>query len=120
MLEPAMEIDPSELNMALLEKLETLAPFGSGNPHPLFVSRGVPITNIVTMGKEKEHLKFILGVEGLSYKGTVEAPWFYRGGMVQMFQPNSTMDFCFQPNINSFNGNRSVQFIIEDINTPEW
>ena len=120
MLEPAMEVAPSAMNRELLKEIEALAPFGSGNPSPLFVSRGVPVTNILTMGKEKEHLKFILGVEGPNYRGTIDAPWFYRGGMAQMLQPDCTLDLCYQPNINDFNGRQSVQFIIEDVNAPEW
>ena len=120
MLEPAMVIDPVELNFSLLEQLDRLAPFGNGNPLPLFVSRGVAIQEVLTMGKEREHLKFRLGIDGLNRWGTIEAPWFYRGALAQSLQSGTSMDFCFQPNINSFNGKRSIQFVVEDVNASEW
>ncbi len=119
-LEPAMEIDPARLTMECLERLRRLEPFGHGNPSPLFVSRSVSIREILTMGKEKEHLKFKLGIDGVNRWGTVDAPWFYRGDLAQGMQSGTALDFCFQPDINEFNGKRSVQFVVEDVAAPEW
>lgn len=119
-LEVAMEVHPSDVTFSLLEQLERLAPFGSGNANPLFVSRGVAIQDVLTMGKEREHLKLRLGVDGLNRDGIVDAPWFYRGSMAELLAPGTTLDFCFQPNINVFNGRRSIQFIVEDVNAPQW
>jgi single-stranded-DNA-specific exonuclease len=72
------------------------------------------------MGKERQHLKFRLDVEGPNNGAPVEAPWFYRGEMAESLQPGISLDFCYQPNINAFNGRRSVQFIVEDVAAPEW
>jgi single-stranded-DNA-specific exonuclease len=119
-LEPAMDIDPNELTFDLLEQVQQLQPFGTGNPAPLFVSRSIPINSILTMGKEREHLKFILGVERPNPSGAVDAPWFYRGDMRESLEPCASLDICFKPDINEFNGRRSVQFIVEDVNAPEW
>lgn len=119
-LEAAMEVAPTELNSHLLEQLEQMAPFGAGNPHPQFVSRNVGIAEIGRMGKEGEHLRFKLDVEGLNRWGTVDAPWFYKGDLAEGLEAGSALDMFYQPQFNHFNGKRSIQFIIEDISAPEW
>jgi len=119
-LDVAMEIDPTHLTYDLLAQLESLAPFGAANARPLFVSRGVRINEVRCMGKESEHLKLILGIEGLNRWDTVDAPWFYRGDLIQSLGSVDSLDFCYQPNINEFNGKRSIQFIVEDVNAAEW
>jgi hypothetical protein len=40
--------------------------------------------------------------------------------MAQAIATGVSLDFCFQPNINFFNGKRSIQFIVEDVKAPEW
>ena len=119
-LSPAMEIDPAIMNLKLLEQIGRLAPFGNGNPEPLFVGRSVPIHNVETMGAEKSHLKFNLAVEGVNRWGTIAAPWFHHGSLAQPLQAFSSLDLCFAPQINTYNGKQSVQFIVQDIAVSEW
>lgn len=85
-----------------LQKLRTLAPFGVGNPQPLFLFERVTITSTKMFGKNKEHLecqlsdatgkataftffvddetkqKIVAGAT-ISFTGTLEAGW--RGGV---------------------------------------
>jgi len=119
-LDIAMEVDPTQLNFELMRQLAQLEPHGAGNPTPRFVSRDVTIQDVVTMGKEQQHLRFKLAVAGLNRWDTVDAPWFFRGELVSSLSAGEPLDFCFQPSINVYNGNSSIQFIVDDVNAPAW
>ena len=52
------EIAPSAVNMDFFEKINILAPFGSGNPEPRFVIKDVKLVNSKIVGEK--HIKSIL------------------------------------------------------------
>ena len=60
--EPATSIDalarPEDLTETLLEELERLAPFGQGNPEPVFALEGAVLSSCGTMGQD--HCRFSL------------------------------------------------------------
>lgn len=119
-LDVSVEIDPSECCGHLLEQMETLAPFGSGNREPLFVSRGVPIVEVSRMGAEKQHLRLTLRADGLNGRDTVQCPWFSRGELADGLDAGMTLDVCYKPQFNHWNGRRTIQFMLEDVQPPEW
>ncbi len=51
------ELELSEVTPALLGTLASLAPFGMGNPKPLFLFRAVAPVRVELFGKQKEHTK---------------------------------------------------------------
>ncbi len=53
-----MEIGISEASLQLAEQLEMLAPFGSGNPKPLFQLENLRISDVHYMGDDKQHVRF--------------------------------------------------------------
>jgi single-stranded-DNA-specific exonuclease len=119
-LDVAMEVDPSEVTADLLCQFEAFAPFGNGNQAPMLVSRGVSVLEVARMGKDKDHLRLNLRAEGLNGKGVVSAPWFYRGDFADALESVPSLDICYKPQFNDWNGQRSIQFVIEDIQPPEW
>ncbi len=58
------EIAPHEVTAALLSKLEKLAPFGEGNPKPLFHFRDVLLDEASRFGKGEEHLRLLIMSDG--------------------------------------------------------
>jgi single-stranded-DNA-specific exonuclease len=58
------EISLSELGDSSFKAIQTLAPFGKGNPVPTFVSRGVEVTGCRTMGAGQQHLRLKLKQNG--------------------------------------------------------
>lgn len=54
------ELSLTNVNNELLQVLRSLAPFGVGNPKPLFVFKDVVPAKVENFGKSKEHLKLIL------------------------------------------------------------
>lgn len=119
-LEVAQEVGPDEICDQLLEQMQALAPFGSGNHEPLFVSRGVRVMEIKRMGAEKQHLKLILKAPGLNGRGLVDAPMWHYGELADHLEPGKPLDLCYRPEFNHFNGRRSIQFMLQDIKPPEW
>ena len=54
------EITLSALNGEILNLIQKLAPFGVGNPQPIFLSRGVEVVNSRNFGNEGERLELKL------------------------------------------------------------
>lgn len=118
-LDVDMEVGPEEFTPELVEQIEALAPFGNGNPEPRFVSRGVRLTNVERMGQDK-HLRINLRVPGLNGDDVVEAPWFFQGALHTALESLQSLDLCYCPRFNDFRGRRSIQFIVADVQPPEW
>lgn len=51
------ELSPEEVTVGLLAQLERFAPFGMGNPKPVFALRDVVIEDVAWFGKSGEHLR---------------------------------------------------------------
>lgn len=52
-----VEITPEEATLQFLSHIEKLAPFGEGNPKPVFLFRDVELATVSWFGKSNEHLK---------------------------------------------------------------
>jgi single-stranded-DNA-specific exonuclease len=62
------EIDTGEINRTLVQEVERLAPFGAGNPRPLFLTRRVQVVGYPEILK-KRHLRFrVRGKDGVVVK----------------------------------------------------
>jgi single-stranded-DNA-specific exonuclease len=119
-LDVAAEIAPGEICHQLLHQIETLAPFGCCNHEPLFVSRSVPIVEVNRMGAEKQHLNLTLRADGVNRFDSVRCPWFSRGELAEGLDVGMSLDVCYKPQFNHWNGHTNIQFMIEDISPPEW
>lgn len=68
------ELRLDEVNERLMKDLDRLAPYGTGNPKPLFAFRGVVPGVVETFGKTKEHTKLTFTTE----YGKIEAISFFK------------------------------------------
>ena len=101
------EIDIERVNDSFLKNIEKLAPFGEANPKPVFLSRKVCVKDIVCMGKNKEHIKFRFnGLWGV---------FFRQADNCDSIKIGDLLDIVYYVDINDFNGRRSVQLKIIDI-----
>ena len=78
------------------------------------------MVDVARMGKEQNHLRLKFQADGLNGRDIVDAPWFFRGELAEVFTPGSTLDICYRPQFNFWKERRSIQFMIEDIRPPEW
>jgi len=71
-------ITPEEATDDLLKKVECLAPFGQGNPKPVFLLREVVAREISHFGKAQEHLK--LKISSNESNQSIDAVTFFVKG----------------------------------------
>lgn len=104
------EVTLPALGMEFVESLKKLEPCGTGNPRPMFVVRGVEIAGEPrTVGGDKQHLKLWLRQDGVA----LDAIAFGRGSMPA--RKGMKMDIVFEPEMNEYQGKRSVQLNIKEI-----
>lgn len=117
------------LNLHLIEELNVLEPFGKGNSKPVFGVRDAKITKAMLLGKDKNVLKLkILTNNNI----TIDAMIFndlenFESKIIEKYgnegldnlynksNNNIPMDFTFYPSINEWNGNKSIQIVVNGI-----
>ncbi|MFN8528220.1 MAG: single-stranded-DNA-specific exonuclease RecJ [Anaerolineae bacterium] len=104
------ELDPAWLSLNVAEELLELEPTGHGNPPPLFMTRGLRVIDVRTVGKDDKHLKLKLARPGLP---PVDGIGFHMGEWAGKM-PNC-IDVAYQLEINEWNGNRTVQLNLQDL-----
>jgi single-stranded-DNA-specific exonuclease len=114
-LQPSLRLDAEvgleEITMECLASLQKLRPIGQGNPAVNFVARNLTHQRpLQRMGAEKQHVKMWL-TDGT---GTHEAV-FWGAGSGSL--PVGKFDVAFAPQINEYNGRRSVQLKVLDWRT---
>lgn len=106
------ELAPDEIDINLARQLEVLAPFGSGNPKPVFSVRSLLPISHGYVGANKKHLKLRLKTRGLE----VDAMGFNMpSDMVSVSDSGTPLDVVFNLDINSWNGRESLRLTLKDI-----
>lgn len=106
------------LSKDLYTSIQQLAPFGMGNPEPVFVSRNVSIESFRVLGKESNHLKLVLRQElgNKSQESRVfEAIAFGMGELGASLKPGDTIDVAYCLDENTWNGETKLQLKVKDI-----
>lgn len=105
------DINFSQLNYELLEKLLKFEPTGIGNPRPTFASFEVEVLEVRVVGQNKKHLKLILRQGNHDF----EAIAFNFGHLLPKINQESVIDVAFNLEENVWNGKKSLQLKIRDI-----
>lgn len=117
------------LNLHLIEELNVLEPFGKGNSKPVFGVRDAKITKAMLLGKDKNVLKLKLLTNN---NITIDAMIFndlenFESKIIEKYgnegldnlynksNNNIPMDFTFYPSINEWNGNKSIQIVVNGV-----
>ena len=111
-LQPPLRLDAEagldEMSLDLLGELACLKPSGQGNPPVQFCARGVSHQRpLQRMGADKQHVKMWVTDGAVTH----EAVWWNGGGQSL---PVGIFDLAFAPQINEFNGRRTVQLKVLD------
>lgn len=114
-LKPFINIDlllePDDVTVDLVEQISQLEPFGQSNPSPIFALKNLKIKEKRLMGDNKNHLR-LKCIGGSSELTCIR----WKDGDISLVQGDS-LDIAFHPQINEFNGNTSVQLILDDIHS---
>ncbi len=117
LLTPALEVEeviPVEaVTKSLLNDLAQLAPFGEGNPEPVFACRGVNLFACWGVGKDAKHLKLKVGNGAV----TCEAIGFNFGALTDELAGAECLDLAF--NLAENDWNNQLQLVLKDLKLPE-
>lgn len=97
-----------------LQQLELLEPCGCENNSPVFAFRKAVLHNARAMGKEHNHLQFILDKGDFSYRCVM---WNNAELLPVLFE-GVVADVAFQPRLNVWNNERSVQLHVVSVRQP--
>ncbi len=103
-------IDPSAFSVDLINELDKFAPFGVDNPAPVFAQKNISTAYPKVMGQEKNHLSFF--IKGKN--SDVRAVSWNKANFAPLIE-NESLDIIFEPELNEFNGNISIQCMVRSI-----
>jgi single-stranded-DNA-specific exonuclease len=102
------EVNLGDITLDTLAELDQLRPMGQGNPAVQFYVRNITHQRpLQRMGADKQHVKFWL-TDG---KASHEAVWWNAG---KESLPVGRFDLAFAPQVNDYNGRRTVQLKVLD------
>ena len=105
------ELTPQDVNLELIRDVNQLAPFGMGNPEPLFVGKEFRVGSVRLVGSDQTHLK--LTVDGKDAIGFGLA----REGNIP--EVGDKIDLVFSLEKNEWNGNSTAQLKLKDFRKSE-
>ncbi len=116
-LKPEIQIDAElkldQIGPKLMKQLNWFAPFGPGNPLPVFLARGLRDSGHARgVGSQGEHLKAALYQDGGRPLGAIG---FGLGHKLEMVREGETFDAVFSLDENHWNGSVEIQMILKDL-----
>lgn len=118
-LKPTLKIDLelnfSNLTLSLYDQIRKLAPFGEGNPQPVFATRNIWINNAQLVGNENKHLRLLLAQDNTPTSKKISAVGFNMGELYPQLSPDRPVDIAYTLEIDEWNGKRGLQLKIKDI-----
>lgn len=118
-LRPRLRIDGlltfRAISAQVASELATLAPFGAGNPSPVFRASGVEVVDGPRVLKER-HLKMSFRQEGRVLRGIA---WRAADRESFVAAHRSAIDVAFSLEQDTWNGERYLQLSVADFRAPE-
>lgn len=110
-LEPHIDVDAimdiGAVTIKNISAIQKLAPFGIGNPEPIFLFKDVTMTNVKAIGQTGDHLKFKVG--------SLDAIAFKKGASSGKYKDGDTVDIIASLSLNSWNNLTTPQLIVREI-----
>ena len=110
------KLDNDDNLFSAFNEIKRLEPFGAGNPKPLFVYRGLILKDIKTVGMDGKHLSLNM-YNGKEY---IRGIGFNMGFIANHIEVNQKIDIICSVEINSWNGEESIQLHIKDLKTSKY
>lgn len=96
----------------LTTELQMLKPFGQGNPKPTFATKSVRLCSTPrTCGAKNDHLQLVV----TDQLNSVRCIGFGFGKLEKKLLEHEFFNIAYQPQINNYNGNSNVEFLLNDI-----
>ncbi len=104
------ELEFTDISEQLIDELESLAPFGAGNPEPIFMARNVTVASSKIVGRN--HRRMVLTQKSNSAGKTINAIHFNVDTGLPL--KNSFDRIAFKVRWNRWNGIKTAQVVVED------
>ena len=123
-----MPLPINKINYKLIDEIALLEPYGKGNPKPNFAVKGLMVKAARILGKNNKVLKLnltdgYLNIDGI-YFGDIEVALEIIKNKFGEYEYNKMLngqtnmvkiDIVYFPDINEYNGRKSVQLLIQNI-----
>ncbi|QGT99111.1 Single-stranded-DNA-specific exonuclease RecJ [Candidatus Syntrophocurvum alkaliphilum] len=103
------ELNTEQITPQLIDEIRLLEPFGEKNSFPIFVLRNTEVYDQDLVGKNKEHIKFKIGLN------KVDGIGFYKAEFHSLPTHLTTVDIVGELNENEFRGNKNIQIKVLDM-----
>jgi single-stranded-DNA-specific exonuclease len=106
---------PEQLNTSVVKIIQSIGPYGEGNPEPVLILKNIQLRDIFPLSQGK-HLKLVFQGSGRDFEGV----WWQRGELKDDVAFDHYYDVVFKPSINLWNGKENLQLVIEDMRESEY
>ena len=106
-----LDVELSDMTVQLAEEIDRLAPFGEGNPMPVFYTGGVKLRSLKRVGSDGAHLK------ALVQKGAVtcDSVAYCKGHLFDSLLAADRCRILFTPCANAWKGQKQLQLKIKAV-----
>ena len=108
------KIAPTAVNLDFFDKIDTLSPFGAGNPEPKFIIENLKPLNSKIVG-EKHIKSTLIGMEGTIIKTIAFNAVNNEIGPYLLKMNKKIFNIAGKLSLNEWRGEKNVEFIIDDI-----
>jgi len=117
--EPTLQIDAwlklNEINFELAHSLESLAPFGAGNPELILASRNLTLKSTKEIGKTKEHRRIVVADES----GAKQDLLWWNGADEELPVVGTKMDVAFSLRSSTYRGQKQLTLQFQELRVVE-
>lgn len=104
-------VDLDAVDYDLLKEIETLEPYGIGNPKPLFLIEDATVISAQRIGKDQNHLRMALKNTGKP----LTALYFHQGELGDMLAKGDQVSVIGELTLNEWRGYVNPQLIVTDL-----
>jgi single-stranded-DNA-specific exonuclease len=109
------ELDVSQVHGSTLDAVNRLAPFGAGNPTPLFRANNARVLDARVIGETGAHLKLVLASQPAGPSSEVEAIGWRMGFMLPQIRSKPCIDLLFNIERDEYRGESRLRAKIRDL-----
>jgi single-stranded-DNA-specific exonuclease len=117
--EPSLQIDAwldlNEINLDLAAALESMAPFGAGNPALTLATRGVTRKSVTKIGKTREHVRLTIEDK----RGNTQSILWWNGAGEDLPEEESKFDIAYSLRASSYRGQKQVTAQFQEFRVVE-
>lgn len=122
LLQPSLEVEclipPTLVTLPTIDMLKEFEPFGQGNPEPVLGLENLKVVDVMTMGRERNHLKVVLNTN----VGEWAVPPLYAlgwgmGALADKLHIGQEVKVAGCLEVNEWKGKKQVQLRLKSIET---